>query len=148
MRRKSVLIVSAVALVALVFAVLFAPTLYHRPGTVTSASTTALANAQCVKADPAKTYPLLLEMWNSAGLPVMKGWIELHDPDRGAFFEEGYSFENGTYKTRHLYSPLQNVTLVINDFVLYENYVVTIFIPNIVCADGYIHIQVKALAES
>ena len=144
MQRKLVLAVSAIAVLALVFAVVFAPTLYHQQGPGRSSSTGPLPSDQCRKADPTEKYPLILEIWNAAGEPVTQGWIILHDPDRGIPHEEGYSSDNGTYRTKHTYSPLQNMTLIIADYVIFENYVVTIFIPDIVCADGYIHVQVKA----
>jgi len=141
--RKLLLIASVVAVVAVLFVLVVAPTLYHSGGPERSSPTSVLPTDQCGKADPTKKYPLTLEIWNSAGEPVRQGWIILHDPDRGIPFEEGYSSENGMYRTKHSYLPLQDMTLIINDFVIYENYVVTILIPDIVCADGYIHVQVK-----
>jgi hypothetical protein len=85
-----------------------------------------------------------LQIWNPAGDPVKGAWIILLDADRGIPFEEGYNSENGTYRSRHTYSPSQNMTLIIQNDQNFQNYVVDILIPDLVCADGYIHVEVKA----
>ena len=153
MRRRMIVIVSLIAVAAVVLAVAISPTLY--PGQ-TSASTSASATStsavmtdltECRKADPDTKYPLILQIWNPAGDPVKGAWIILYDSDRGIPFEEGYSRDDGTYRSKHTYSPSQNITLMIqNDQTVegFQNYVVDVLIPDVVCADGYIHVQVKA----
>jgi len=153
MRRRMIVIVSLIAVAAVVLAVAISPTLY--PGQ-TSASTSASATStsavmtdltECRKADPDTKYPLILQIWNPAGDPVKGAWIILYDSDRGIPFEEGYSRDDGTYRSKHTYSPSQNMTLIIqNDQTVqgFQNYVVDVLIPDVVCADGYIHVQVKA----
>jgi hypothetical protein len=145
-----IVIVSLIAVAAVVLAVAVSPTLY--PGQ-TSASTTSTSAVmtdltdQCRKADPDAKYPLFLQIWNPAGDPVKGAWIILLDADRGIPFEEGYSRDDGTYRSKHTYSPSQNMTLIIqNDQTVqgFQNYVVDVLILDVVCADGYIHVQVKA----
>jgi hypothetical protein len=147
MRRRTVVIASVVAVVAVVLAIAISPTFYPAQSPASTTTTSIVPTGQCRKADPNAKYPLLLQIWNPAGDPVKGAWIILLDADRGIPFEEGYNSENGTYRSRHTYSPSQNMTLIIqNDQTVegFENYVVDILIPDLVCADGYIHVEVKA----
>ena len=134
-----------VVVVAVVLALTISPTLY-RGQTMTTTSTTstsATLSDQCRKADPNSTYPLILQIWNPSGEPVKGAWIILYDSDRGIPFEEAYNFDNGTYISKHAYSPSQNMTLMIQNDQNLQSYVVNVVIPDVVCADGYIHIEVK-----
>jgi len=146
MRRRTVVVVSLIAIAAVLLAVAIFPTLY--PGQLPVSTTTARTiQCQGEKADPNVKYPLIMEMWNPAGDHVKGAWIVLLDEDRGIPFEEGYIRENGTYISRHSYSPSQNMKLLIqNDQTVegQQNYVVEIQIPDVVCEDGYIHLQVNA----
>ena len=144
MRRRTVVIASAVAVVAVVLAIAISPTFYPAQSPASTTTTSIVPTGQCRKADPNAKYPLLLQIWNPAGDPVKGAWIILLDADRGIPFEEGYNSENGTYRSRHTYSPSQNMTLIIQNDQNFQNYVVDILIPDLVCADGYLHVEVKA----
>jgi len=144
MRRRTVVIASVVAVVAVVLAIAISPTFYPAQSPASTTTTSIVPTGQCRKADPNAKYPLLLQIWNPAGDPVRGAWIILLDADRGIPFEEGYNSENGTYRSRHAYSPSQNMTLIIQNDQNFQNYVVDILIPDLVCADGYLHVEVKA----
>jgi len=151
MRRRILIIASVVAVVAVVLAVAVSPTFYLGQSATSTTSTSLAASVmftgRCVKADPNATYPLALHIWNPSGEPVKGAWIILYDWDHGIPFEEGYIRANGTYISRHAYSPSQNMTVMIqNDQTVagLENYVVDARIPDLVCDDGYIHVQVDA----
>jgi len=151
-RRGMIVIASLIAVAAVVLAVAISPTLYREensafPTSTTSTTTSTVPSDRCERADPDAKYPLILQMWNPAGDPVKGAWIIFYDRDRGIPFEEGYSSDNGTYRSKHTYSPSQNMTVIIqNDQTVegYQSYVVEVLIPDVVCADGYIHVQVKA----
>src|SRR3989304_5227096 len=115
MRRRTVVIASAVAVVAVVLAIAISPTFYPAQSPASTTTTSIVPTGQCRKADPNAKYPLLLQIWNPAGDPVKGAWIILLDADRGIPFEEGYNNENGTYRSRHTYSPSQNMTLIIQN---------------------------------
>jgi hypothetical protein len=85
-----------------------------------------------------------LQIWNPSGEPVKGAWIIFYDSDRGIPFEEGYNLDNGTYRSKHAYSPSQNMTVMIQNDQNFQSYVVNVVIPDVVCADGYIHIEVNA----
>jgi len=145
MRRRTVVIASVVAVVAVVLALTISPTLY-RGQTLTSTTSTSASETlsyQCRKADPNSTYPLILQIWNPSGEPVRGAWIILYDSDRGIPFEEAYNLDNGTYRSKHPYSPSQNMTVMIQNDQNLQSYVVDVVIPDVVCADGYIHVEVK-----
>jgi len=151
MRRSILVIASVVAVVAAVLAAAISPAIYRGQPAASTTSMTASAGGvftgQCRKADPNATYPLALHIWNPSGEPVKGAWIILYDWDNGIPFEEGYIRDNGTYISRHAYSPSQNMTLMIqNDQTVagLQNYVVDVTIPDLVCSDGYIHVQVNA----
>jgi hypothetical protein len=147
MRRKLMVIASLIAIAVVVLAVAVSPILHPAQNSTPPTSIQTVPNDQCrIKADANAKYPLLLQIWNPAGDPVRQGWIVLYDPDRGIPFEEGYNNENGTYRTKHTYSPSQNMTLIIQsdqqqDF---QNYVVDVVISDVVCADGCIHVEARA----
>lgn len=143
MRRRTVVIASVVAVVAVVLALTISPTLYRGQTLTSTTSTSATPSYQCRKADPNSTYPLILQIWNPSGEPVKGAWIILYDSDRGIPFEEGYNSDNGTYISKHAYSPSQNMTLMIQNDQNLQSYVVDVAIPDVVCADGYIHVEVK-----
>jgi hypothetical protein len=137
----------AVAAVALALGI--SPTFY-RGETSTSTTdtiTSSVLTGQCQKADPDAKYPLILELRNPSGEPIKGAWIILYDWDRGIPFEENYSRDDGTYISKHTYSPSQNMTLMIQnaqDVEGFQNYVVDVWIPDLVCSDGYIHVRVNA----
>ena len=148
MRRRMIIIASLIAVAAVALVAVISPILYPG-GTLTTSHSTTITGAtvmtgECRKADASTKYPLILQIWNPAGDPVMGAWIILYDPDRGIPFEEGYNSQNGTYISKHTYLPLQNMTLIIQNDQTFENYVVDMMIPDIVCADGYIHVEVRA----
>jgi len=147
MRRTMIVIVSLVAVAAVVLAVAISPTLYRGETSVSATSGSAVVTDQSRKADANATYPLILQIWNPDGDLVKGAWIILYDWNRGIPFEEGYIRDDGTYRSKHTYSPSQNLTVIIqNDQTVegFQNYVVEVLIPDVVCADGYIHVQVKA----
>lgn len=144
MRRRMVIITSLVAVAAVVLAVAISPALYRGQNSASITRTSAVVTDQCRKADTNATYPLILQIFNPAGAPARGAWIILYDADRGIPFEEGYSSENGTYRTKHAYSPLQNMTLIVQNDQELQTYVVDVVIPDVVCADGYIHVEAKA----
>ena len=147
MRRRTVVIASVVAVVAVVLAIAISPTFYPAQSPASTTTTSIVPTGQCRKADPNAKYPLVLQIWNPAGGPVKGAWIILLDADRGIPFEEGYIRDDGTYISKHTYSPSQNMTLIIqNDQTVegFQNYVVDVLIPDVVCDDGYIHVQVNA----
>jgi len=148
MRRRMIVIVSLVAVAAVLLAVAISPTLYRGQTSVSTTSASSVATDQCRKADANAKYPLILQIWNPAGTPVKGAWIILYDWDRGIPFEEGYSRDDGTYRSKHTYSPSQNLTVIIqNDQTVegFQNYVVEVLIPDVVCADGCIHVEVRAV---
>jgi hypothetical protein len=151
MRRRILVIGSVVAVVAVALAAAISPAIYRgqsaasTTGTSITASTSVMFNGQCRKADPNATYPLVLQIWTPSGEPVRHAWIILYDWDRGIPFEEGYNLNNGTYRSKHaFYSPSQNMTLMIQNDQYLQSYVVNVVIPDLVCDDGYIHVQVNA----
>jgi hypothetical protein len=149
MRRRILIIASVIAVAAVVLAVAISPTFYlgqsaaSTTSTSLATSTSVLFTGQCRKADLNATYPLVLQIWNPSGEPVKHAWIILYDWDRGIPFEEGYNLDNGTYRSRHAYSPSQNMTLMIQNDQDLQSYVVNVVIPDLVCDDGYIHVQVN-----
>ena len=146
MRRRTIVIASLIAVAAVVLAVAILPNLYRRETSASTTSASAVVTDQCRKADVDAKYPLILQIWNPAGDPVKGAWIVLLDWDRGIPFEEGYIRDDGTYRSRHTYSPSQSLTVMIqNDQTVegLENYVVDVLIPDVVCADGYIHVEVR-----
>lgn len=140
-------IASLIAVAAVVLAVAISPTVYRgqtsTPTRTSTGSQPPVLTDQCHKADANAKYPLILQIWTPDGEPVKRAWIILYDWDRGIPFEEGYNFDNGTYISRHSYSPSQNMTLMIQNDQNFQNYVVNFVIPDIVCADGYIHVEVR-----
>jgi hypothetical protein len=147
MRRRMIVIASLIAVAAVVLALAISPTLYHGQTSASITSTGAVQTEQCRKVDPDTKYPLILQIWNPAGDPVKGAWIVLVDSDRGIPYEEGYIRDDGTYRTKHTYSPSLKMSLLVqNDETVegFQNYAAEVLIPDVVCEDSYIHVQVNA----